>query len=376
VGNCSTCLENYPVACTTSGGEPGSQNICVTPAGCEDIYGSCVATAGGCSSCIQTDTYDCDCPDGSTGTYTICTTPGDCPNIESACNCPASGGGPAPDCSSCVYGSGTQSCGNGGTQTYCITPVGCPNIYGTCVGENTGTTNPTEPPVSNPTGATYTTTGTTTYEPGPTADSGGTTTWETTPTTDGGNELVLVDDTTGTPIGDPIYIPDLSGLGGLGSKSVNINTLIRTKDGLVPAFELKVGDKLLSADIATFPYENLLASNMDLLSWKAQNPHVNLVETEIVSIKTRITNWAVIVDSDVFSENHYIYVNRNDEAQFVRSMDLEPTDLIWSHVYHTWLAIGKLVKVDVRHEVVSIDCEPYDIFFTERMLTHDSTSVD
>ena len=32
--------------------------------------------------------------------------------------------------------------------------------------------------------------------------------------------------------------------------------------------------------------------------------------------------------------------------------------------------------IEVDHEVISIDCEPYDIFFTERMLTHDSSTVD
>lgn len=372
--NCTTCVENYSVACTTTSGQPGSQNVCVTAPECEDLYGSCVEVAGGCDSCIQSDTLACDCPDGSVSSYTICTTPGDCPNIETPCNCPDTGSSGA-NCSSCEYGSGTESCGSGGTRSYCITPVGCPNIYGPCVGE-AATTNPEEPAVSNPTGATYTTTGSTTYEPGPTSDSGGSTTWETTPTTDGGNELVLVDDTTGATIGDPIYIPDLSGLTNPKVISINVDTPVRTKDGLVPAYDLKVGDKLLSADIETFPYDNLLTSNMDLLEWVAQNPHINLVETEIVNIRKRVAEWAVIVDGEAFSDTHYILVNRNDNAQFVKSMDLEPNDLIWSHTYHSWVRIGRLVKVDVRHEVVSIDCEPYDIFFTERMLTHDSHSVD
>jgi hypothetical protein len=362
--------------CTTDGGRIGSQTVQVTPDGCEDIYGPCLEVEGSnpCSRILNVYSQPCVCPNGvDEGTQTIQETPGDCPNIEGACTgCPGVVIDTTPTCNgTCTYGSGNQPCGDGGTQSYCITAVGCPDIYGFCF-EPDVTDTPDEPPVTNPTGPTYTTV------PGATVTSPGdaNTTWESTPTTDGGTELVLVDNSTGTPVGEPIYIPDLSGISGGTGKSININTLVRTRDGLVPAFDLKVGDKLLSADIATFPYDNLLATNMELIEWAAQNPHINLVETEIVNLRTRISKWAIIVDSDIFSDTHYILVNRNDVTKFVKAIDLERTDLIWSNTYHNWVSIGVLRKVDVNHEVVSIDCEPYDIFFTERMLTHDSNTVD
>jgi hypothetical protein len=292
-------------------------------------------------------------------------------------NCPTVPGGPCgqppggPSCSTCFYGSGTQSCGVNGTQTYCITPVGCADIYGPCV--EPGVTTPTEPPPSNPTGPTFTIVpGTTTTSP---ADEGNT--WVSNETTDGGSVLDLVDSSTGQSIlPEPIVFPPPGDFGIGGLKSININTLVRTRDGLVAAHDLKVGDKLLSADIATFPYDNLLATNMELIEWTAQNPHINLVETEIVGLRTRTSRWAIIVDSDIFSDTHYILVNRDDVTKFVKAIDLERTDLIWSNTYHNWVSISVLKKVDVDHEVVSIDCEPYDIFFTERMLTHDSNTVD
>jgi hypothetical protein len=159
-------------------------------------------------------------------------------------------------------------------------------------------------------------------------------------------------------------------------KSVNVNTLVRTKSGLVAASDLKVGDKLLSADVESFPYDNLAATNMDLINWTAENPYVNLVETEVVGLRYHTAKWAVLVDSDIFSNTHYIMVKRGEITSFVKSLDLEPTDLIWSYAERTWLPISVLEKLDVNHEVVSIDCEPYDIFFTERMLTHDSNTVD
>ena len=160
------------------------------------------------------------------------------------------------------------------------------------------------------------------------------------------------------------------------SKSINIFTLVRTLNGLIPAWYLKVGDKLLSADIESFPYNNLLTTDMELIDWDSQNPQINLVETEIVGLRTRVSKWAIIVDGDIFSDTHYILVKRNDVTKFVKAIDLEPTDLIWSNSNQNWIGIGSLRKIEVDHEVISIDCEPYDIFFTERMLTHDSNTVD
>jgi hypothetical protein len=379
VVNCPT-IETIPnQGCITTDGRAGTYTIFKTPANCANRTSACVAPAAGTACCIEDDAGFCSGvgADGY-GTwfqyqYDPCAQTS-CPPINygrTFCGVPAT---PGPgDCPVLYYQE--YSCGINGKYTVGITPANCPNTPPSpCVEGPAGPTTPTEPPVTNPTGPTYT------LVPGATTTSPGdyNTTWASTPTTDGGTQLVLVNNSTGAPVGAPIYIPDLSGLnfGGGGLKSININTLVRTRNGLVAAHDLKVGDKLLSADIATFPYDNLLATNMELIEWTAQNPHINLVETEIVGIRTRISKWAIVVDSDIFSDTHYILVNRNDVTKFVKAINLEKTDLIWSNTYHNWVRIGVLKKVDVDHEVVSIDCEPYDIFFTERMLTHDSNTVD
>jgi hypothetical protein len=380
---CPTLREIPNQPCITTDGRAGTNTILRTPANCPDRYTTCVAqfvTGGGqAPCCIDDDAGSCQNvgADGY-GTwfqnqYDPCayTT---CPPVNRGrtfCGVPNTGG-PPPPCP--VLFTLDNPCGNGGTQSIGVTPQGCDNVVGPCVGETAPVVTPTEPPVTNPTGPTYTIApgAVTTTSPG---DS--TSYWESTPTEQGGSVLELVDAGTGNTIGEPIVFPPLTGfLGGLAPKSININTLVRTKDGLVPAFDLKVGDKLLSADIETFPYDNLLATNIDLIQWTAQNPHINLVETEIVGLRTRTSRWAIIVDSDIFSDSHYILVNRDDVTKFVKAIELESTDLIWSNTYHNWVSIGVLKKVDVDHEVVSIDCEPYDIFFTERMLTHDSNTVD
>jgi hypothetical protein len=335
--NCGV-ISTSTTFCTTSGGLIGSQTISITPDGCEDIYGPCVAVEGPnpCGQIISSYQSPCLCPNGSSyGTQTIQETPGDCPNVEGACTgCPGGGVVTNPCDGTCTFGSGNTPCGNNGTQSYCITAVGCEDIYGFC-NEPEDPETPEEPEIVEP---------------------------------DPDGEIVIDPDLCFWFCGPTGNEPGL--------KSVNVNTLVRTKDGLVAASDLKVGDKLLSADVESFPYDNLAATDMDLINWTAENPYVNLVETEVVGLRYRTAKWAVLVDSDIFSDTHYILVKRGEETSFVKSLDLDPRDLIWSYAERTWLPITVLEKVDVNHEVVSIDCEPYDIFFTERMLTHDSSTVD
>jgi hypothetical protein len=365
VPTCPT-LQEYPnEPCTTTNGLPGLQTRYRTPSTCPDRYGPCIAVPSGTACCQDDDAGFCaDVGADGYGTFyqnrwdpctssscaprslgrTFCGVPVPqtyCPSLGYSVassgypgNCPGATGGtpPAtgPDCNSCPYGSGVRACGTAGTQTWCITPVGCDNKIGECI-EPTPPTTPTEPTPTNP-----------------------------------GEIVIFPPDTCWFCDVDP----------NTPIKSVNVNTLVRTKSGLVAASDLKVGDKLLSADVESFPYDNLAATNMDLINWTAENPYVNLVETEVVGLRYHTAKWAVLVDSDIFSNTHYIMVKRGEITSFVKSLDLEPTDLIWSYAERTWLPISVLEKLDVNHEVVSIDCEPYDIFFTERMLTHDSNTVD
>jgi len=390
--SCPVLREIPDDPCTTSDGRQGTRTILRTPANCPDRYTACVAPAVGVACCIDDDAGYCvnvgadgygtfmqnrydpcaytNCAPRSLG-RTFCGVP----EVVTPTGPTGPTGTTGTGCSVCFYGSGTQDCGNGGTQTYCITPVGCPDIYGPCNepesitgagsggAASNGSTSPTSPqtttlPVNPETGTQI----------------------EFTNNPDGSTTFVETDTATGGTTTTELPPLDLDffgpGFGEIGLKSININTLVRTRDGLVAAHDLKVGDKLLSADIATFPYDNLLVTDMDLIEWIAQNPQVNLVETEIVNIRTRISKWAVIVDGDIFSDTHYIMVKRGDVTSFVKALDLEDTDLIWSYAERDWLSISILKKIDVNHEVVSIDCEPYDIFFTERMLTHDSNTVD
>jgi hypothetical protein len=171
------------------------------------------------------------------------------------------------------------------------------------------------------------------------------------------------------PPADPPFGPPIG-------KSVSVSTMVRTTSGLVRAENLNVGDVLLSADLEGFPYNPAEGVTEEALAWTSDNPNLNIVNTTIVGITRRISEKAVVVNGDIFSQWHWILVKRNDITQFVRSEEIiEGTDYIFDIDSNSWEIVDLFEIIEVGHETVSIDCEPYDMFFTEKMLTHDSFSI-
>ena len=159
------------------------------------------------------------------------------------------------------------------------------------------------------------------------------------------------------------------------TKSIGITTLIITPNGLVPAKDLQVGDTLVSADIEGFPYDSLLNTPQDALAWTGVDPSISETTTTIVSLNRVLSPRGVLINGDVFSATHYILIKRENIAKFVLSTEVIHSDLVYDLADSTWNEIVDIQVADIPHEVVSINCEPYDIFFTEHMLVHDSVSV-
>jgi hypothetical protein len=179
------------------------------------------------------------------------------------------------------------------------------------------------------------------------------------------------------PFDPPSFPPlDLPPLGPPSTKSVSVSTLVRTPSGLVRAENLNVGDVLLSADLEGFPYTPGVGVTEEALAWTSNNPNLNIVNTTIVELVKRIGNKAVIINGDIFSQWHWILVKRNDITQFIRSEEvIEGTDYIFDVESNAWEIVDLFEVIEVAHETISINCEPYDMFFTEKMLTHDSFAI-
>jgi len=151
--------------------------------------------------------------------------------------------------------------------------------------------------------------------------------------------------------------------------------LIRTPDGLVPAGDIVVGDMLLSADIEGFPYDWYEGATSDAMNWEEPNPEIEIKETMVVALEHRVSEYAVVVNYDIFSETHYVLVKRDGLATFMDAKEIKMTDKIWSYENQNWEDIFLFEIVEAPHDVVCINTEPYDIFFTENMLVHDSHAI-
>ena len=169
---------------------------------------------------------------------------------------------------------------------------------------------------------------------------------------------------------------DLSALFSFGGKSVGITTLVRTTDGLVKAGDLRVGDTLLSANIEGFPYEGDEGITAQAIAWSDNNPNIIPEITTIANIYKTQSAFAVVINEDIFSQYHYILIKRDGVSKFETSVNIvKETDLVYSYDTSSWEPIYLYEIIQAPHDIISINCEPFDMFFTERMLTHDSSAI-
>jgi hypothetical protein len=158
-------------------------------------------------------------------------------------------------------------------------------------------------------------------------------------------------------------------------KSLGVHTLVRTPEGLVAAGSLKVGDVLISANIEGVPYMSTPESFQSIYNWTDSNPNIEYTTTTVVMVHKKIGDTVVAINGDIFSQYHYVLVKRDGLARFIATGDIVESDQIYSYASNSFVPITMLQSVPVSHEIISIDCEPYDIFFTSEMLVHDSVSI-
>ena len=161
---------------------------------------------------------------------------------------------------------------------------------------------------------------------------------------------------------------------GFTPKSVGAETVIKSKvpEGLVLAHNLSVGDVLYSANI-----EGIDVSNSTIVeylnNWSSSTAQVTPAETTIVAMAARIADeGAIVINANKYSAEHWILVKREGQIQFMPAKEVLMTDLIYSPVENDWKEITDYKITDQKELLVSIDVEPYDLFFTDNALVHDS----
>ena len=162
-------------------------------------------------------------------------------------------------------------------------------------------------------------------------------------------------------------------------KSIGADTLVASKvpEGLTLAHNLSVGDILYSADIEGLDLSSGQTLSEYLGSWSTENPSINTnLETTIVSLSARIVDKVVVINGNKYSYSHYILVKRNNVTQFVKVNEVLESDMVFSPLFDGWQPIIDFKVLDGKELVISINTEPYDVFFTDNAIVHDSHEFD
>lgn len=161
---------------------------------------------------------------------------------------------------------------------------------------------------------------------------------------------------------------------GFTPKSVGAETVIKSKvpEGLILAHNLSVGDVLYSANIEGIDVSNTAIVEY-LQNWSVNSANISPAETTIVAMAARISDdGAIVINGNKYSLQHFILIKRDGQIQFQPSSSVLETDLIFSPSENDWKEITDYKVTTQKELLISINVEPYDVFFTDNALVHDS----
>jgi len=161
-------------------------------------------------------------------------------------------------------------------------------------------------------------------------------------------------------------------------KSIGADTLIHSKvpEGLVLAHNVSAGDILYSAAIDDLPMDGVGLEEI-IESWSSAAPQINTdIETTVVSISANIAMTTYVINGNKYTNTHWVLAKRDGIARFISANEIVETDLIYSPTFSDWQPIIELRISEGPELVITINTEPYDVFFTDNSLVHDSVRLD
>ena len=162
-------------------------------------------------------------------------------------------------------------------------------------------------------------------------------------------------------------------------KSIGADTLISSKvpEGLVLAHNLSVGDVLYSADIEGLDLSTDVPIAEYFANWSEANPVINTnYETTITALSAHVVDSVIVINGNKYSVSHYILVKRDGVGKFINVTEVVESDLVYSPTFSDWQPIVELRVSEGKELVITINTEPYDVFFTDNALVHDSQPLD
>jgi len=152
--------------------------------------------------------------------------------------------------------------------------------------------------------------------------------------------------------------------------------LILTTNGYVQASDLEVGDTLVSADV---PGLGMSFTKEEMVAWTNNPDSLAIVPnqtTTVTAVGVSNASVVVMIGNETYSGTHHLLAKRDGLAQMILSANLLTTDKLWSTQTNSWTDIVDLVITVMDHQVISVNCEPLDIFFTENYLVYDGYPID
>ena len=151
--------------------------------------------------------------------------------------------------------------------------------------------------------------------------------------------------------------------------SIASDTAIATPEGFKKAEDIVIGDTLLALDI---PTGELNAETVE--SWTASSPIINetnVVHTTVVGVTFRPVTTVIMINGDMFSTHHYILTKKDNVIRFINSSEIDTSYMVYNREEQGFVNVTEFEVLEYEDTVFSINCEPYDNFFTQNMLVFD-----
>jgi hypothetical protein len=161
-------------------------------------------------------------------------------------------------------------------------------------------------------------------------------------------------------------------------KSIGADTLIHSKvpEGLVLAHNVSAGDILYSAAIDDLPMDGVGLEEI-IEAWSAVSPQINTdIETTVVAVSANIAMTTYVINGNKYTNTHWVLAKRDGVARFISANEIVESDLVYSPTFSDWQPIIELRVSEGPELVITINTEPYDVFFTDNSLVHDSVRLD
>ena len=142
------------------------------------------------------------------------------------------------------------------------------------------------------------------------------------------------------------------------------------------AHNVSAGDILYSAAIDDLPMDGVGLEEI-IESWSSAAPQINTdIETTVIAVSANIAITTYVINGNKYTNTHWVLAKRDGVARFISANEIVESDLIYSPTFSDWQPIIELRVSEGPELVITINTEPYDVFFTDNSLVHDSVRLD